>query len=75
MGRRTTTSDDNARRRSWLKKFADAFRGLVVGIQGQSSFAVHLPCAVLVIGLVTCVAGNRLVAKVGKRNSPEQGIA
>lgn len=36
-------------RRSWLKKFADAFHGLALGISGQSSFFVHLPCAALVV--------------------------
>lgn len=36
-------------RRSWPRKFADAFRGLALGVLGQSSFIVHLPCAVLVI--------------------------
>lgn len=36
-------------RRSWAKKFADAFRGVAMGIRGQSSFIVHLPCAALVI--------------------------
>ncbi len=33
----------------WLKKFDNASRGIVAGIKGQSSFAVHLPVALLVI--------------------------
>lgn len=36
-------------RRSWPRKFADAFHGLAIGIRGQSSFIVHLPCAALVV--------------------------
>jgi diacylglycerol kinase len=35
--------------RSWLRKFADAFRGLAVAVRGQSSFAVHALVSVLVI--------------------------
>jgi diacylglycerol kinase len=35
--------------RSWLQKFQGAFRGVRLGVSGQSSFAVHLVCAVLVI--------------------------
>lgn len=34
---------------SWSQKFANAFRGIGVGIRGQSSFYVHLPVAVLVL--------------------------
>ncbi|MEN6457952.1 MAG: diacylglycerol kinase [Thermoguttaceae bacterium] len=28
--------------RSWIRKFRDALRGVVVGVHGQSSFQVHL---------------------------------
>lgn len=40
--------------RSWKVKFAEAFRGILVGVKGQSSFRVHLlmACAVLVIGFL-----------------------
>ncbi len=36
--------------RTWLHKFADAFRGLRLGVAGQSSFVVHLLATVAVIG-------------------------
>lgn len=36
-------------RRSWPRKFADAFRGLAVAVRGQSSFAVHAVVSVVVI--------------------------
>ena len=36
-------------RRTWKAKFADAFRGMAVGIRGQSSFAVHLAVAIAVV--------------------------
>lgn len=35
--------------RSWLARFGAAFRGVAQGIQGQSSFVVHLPVAAAVI--------------------------
>jgi diacylglycerol kinase len=38
-------------RRSWLKKFLDAFAGIAAGVRGESSFYVHLPVAALVIAL------------------------
>ena len=34
---------------SWSKKFANAFRGIGVGIQGQNSFYVHLSIGLMVI--------------------------
>ena len=37
------------RPRGWLHKFQHAFRGMVFGMHGHSSFAIHLPCAVLVV--------------------------
>jgi diacylglycerol kinase len=36
-------------RQPWSRKFACALRGLVVGVRGQSSFAVHLPAGLLVV--------------------------
>ncbi len=35
--------------RKWIRKFQLAFRGVWLGMRGQSSFAVHLPVAVLVL--------------------------
>src|SRR5262245_38190158 len=37
------------RRRSWLRKFDDAFRGLKLGVRGHSSFFVHFFVATVVI--------------------------
>lgn len=45
------------RRRSWAKKFRDAFRGLAVGVRGQSSFRVHFFFAAAVI---VCAAVMRM---------------
>jgi len=42
------------RSRSWPDKFHEAFRGLKLGMRGQSNFSVHFFCAVLT--LATCVA-------------------
>ena len=39
------------RRRSWARKFADAFRGLSRAVRSQSSFAVHLAAAAIVVAL------------------------
>ena len=36
-------------KKSWAGKFKNAFRGVVVGIKDQNSFAVHIPVAILVI--------------------------
>ena len=36
-------------RRSWVKKFDDAFRGLKLGVRGHSSFFVHFFLATVVI--------------------------
>ncbi len=40
--------------RSWIAKFAHAFRGMKTGVRGQSSFFVHFfaATAVIVAGLV-----------------------
>ncbi len=43
----------------WKAKFSNAFRGIRAGTAGQSSFAVHLPCAALVLlaaALLGCTA-------------------
>ena len=42
------------RKRSWIAKFASAFRGVKAGVRGQSSFFVHVFAAVaaIVAGLV-----------------------
>lgn len=45
--------------RTWREKFRDAFRGVVLGIRGQTSFVVHLTAAVLV---VFAAAGLRVSA-------------
>jgi diacylglycerol kinase (ATP) len=37
--------------RGWMKKFADAFRGIALGTRGQSSFRVHLAAAGAVVAL------------------------
>jgi diacylglycerol kinase len=39
------------RRRSWTHKFSDAFRGLSRAVRSQSSFAVHLAVAAVVVAL------------------------
>jgi len=36
-------------KRSWPKKFRDAFRGMKCGVAGQSSFRVHFPASAAVI--------------------------
>lgn len=43
--------------KTWLGKFACAFRGLWVGVRGQSSFAIHIPImvGVLVMGCFVSV--------------------
>ena len=35
--------------KSWLGKFRNAIRGIVVGARGQNSFVVHVPMAILVL--------------------------
>lgn len=36
-------------KRTWPRKFRDAFRGLWLGVRGQNSFLVHVPAGVLVV--------------------------
>ena len=38
-----------SQKKNWFTKFANAFRGLSVGVKGQNSFYVHIPCAIAVI--------------------------
>ena len=42
-------SGDASPRRTWADKFRDAFRGVLRGIAGESSFKVHLAFAAAVI--------------------------
>ena len=48
------------RRRSWGRKFGDAFRGVAVGVRGQSSFRVHFLFAVLVIAAAALLGASRI---------------
>jgi len=41
--------DEPRRGRSWPRKFRDAFRGVWLGVRGQSSFRVHFLAAAAVI--------------------------
>jgi diacylglycerol kinase len=52
--------DDVFLHRSWARKFGDAFRGLKVGVRGQTSFFVHLFTAAAVI-IAAAVLGMSLV--------------
>ena len=45
-------------RRTWPRKFGDAFRGLKCGIRGQSSFSVHLFFAALVVAAAIVLRCN-----------------
>ena len=44
-----TSSRPSSAHRSWPRKFRDAFRGISLGVRGQSSFRVHLVVATAVI--------------------------
>ena len=48
------------RPRPWREKFGDAFRGIYLGVRGQSSFRVHLPAALLVIAAAISLRCHRL---------------
>ena len=39
----------NAPKRTWAGKFGDSFRGLFRAVASESSFAAHLPAAVLAV--------------------------
>jgi diacylglycerol kinase len=45
-----------AGRRRWRDKFREAFRGIQLGVRGQSSFSVHFFCAA--VAVAACVALN-----------------
>jgi undecaprenol kinase len=50
LGLETDETANSVRpRRTWRRKFGDAFRGLKRGIRGQSSFFVHFFFAALVV--------------------------
>jgi diacylglycerol kinase len=48
------TTHQHSPGRGWAEKFADAFRGVKIGLRGQVSFCVHLffAAAVIVAGAV-----------------------
>ena len=41
--------------RGWIRKFADAFRGVALGVRGQTSFYVHFFMAAAVIAVAAIV--------------------
>lgn len=45
------TPDNSTMLTRWRRKFACAFRGLAVGIKGQSSFTIHLPATLAVVAV------------------------
>lgn len=51
MTSNSKTRTHNPRRSHWSRKFACAFRGVTVGVWGQTSFYVHIIAATFVIGL------------------------
>jgi diacylglycerol kinase len=57
---------DFQRTQSWKEKFASALRGIILGIRGHRSFAVHLPLAVIVMfaGAVLQVSWLELILLV-----------
>ncbi len=52
-------NDPSFIQRSWFRKFRDAFRGVAVGVRGQSSFRFHLA-----VGAMVVVAGVALRVKL-----------
>lgn len=46
--------------RGWRQKFADAFRGIWMGIRDQSSFRVHFAVAAMVVVVATALGLDRL---------------
>lgn len=48
------------RRRTWVSKFSDAFRGVARGVVGQSSFYVHIPVAILVVAAAAVLGASTL---------------
>ena len=49
-----------ARPRGWPEKFAEAFRGVRLGGQGQASFCVHFFFAVLAVGAAALLECDRV---------------
>ena len=49
----------HSRETSWKSKFANAFRGIIAGVDGQNSFWVHLPMAIAVIVLAWFLKVNQ----------------
>jgi diacylglycerol kinase len=54
MPPRTNPSQGQRAKRSWRAKFADAFRGMKLGVRGHSSFFVHFFAAAVVV--ITAIA-------------------
>lgn len=50
--------------RSWWRKFRDAFSGLYAGVRCQSSFYVHIPAALAVIGLALALDLSRVECSI-----------
>lgn len=44
----------------WTNKFKNAFAGIAKGIAGENSFYVHLPVAMLVVGLAFFLKLNKI---------------
>ena len=53
-------NEDRFPERGWLDKFADAFRGVKLGVRGQSSFFAHFFIAVLVVATAIIFSVSRL---------------
>jgi diacylglycerol kinase len=47
-------------RRSWLRKFRDAFRGMKEGVRDQSSFVAHFCCAAAVLAAAAVLRMERV---------------
>ena len=45
------TPDNSTMLTRWRRKFACAFRGLAVGVRGQSSFSIHFPATLAVVAV------------------------
>ncbi len=50
---RQTQSETSSLIARWRRKFACAFRGLAIGVRGESSFLVHIPVGVAVVAVAT----------------------
>jgi diacylglycerol kinase (ATP) len=47
-------------KRSWLRKFGDAFRGLFHAVSSEWSFAAHLPVALAAVALAAWLGIDRV---------------